>query len=108
MAGNDTNSNHIQRLQEYVDQLENRFSLQPEAKDVKKDLRIEMDRRIVYGQPSKAAFRNELSPQQMQRLLEAFQQPVTQGADLSAHQALLQALKPGQEMRCCSVKSATV
>ncbi len=95
MADSDLNSSDPQRLQEYVDQFEERRSSKPVAREAKKDLRIEMDRRIVYGRPSKAAFRNELSPQQMQRLLEAFQQPLTKEADFPAYQGTV----PGIEVK---------
>lgn len=91
----DENSSDAQRLQKYVDRFEERRSFEPVAKEAKKDLRIEMDRRIVYGRPSKAAFRNELSPEQMQRLLEAFQQPVVQGSYFSGYEGSV----PGIEVK---------
>lgn len=95
MAENDAKSDDAHSLQGYVDRLEVGHSPQPEARDVKKDLRIEMDRRIIYGRPSKAAFRNELLPEQMQRLLKAFQQPVVQGSDLAPYEGSI----PGIEVK---------
>ncbi len=89
----DVNSSDAQRLQEYVDRFEERRASEPVAKEAKKDLRIEMDRRIVYGRPSKAAFRNELSPEQMQRLLEAFQRPIAQGSDISGYEGSVPAIE---------------
>lgn len=68
-------------------------------REARQDLRIEMDRRIVYGRPSKAAFRNELTPQQMQRLLQGFQQPAAPDVDPSAYQGSIPAIevKRGEE-----------
>jgi len=69
-------------------------------REARQDLRIEMDRRIVYGRPSKAAFRNELTPQQMQRLFQGFQQPAAPDVAPSAYQGSIPAIevKRGEEV----------
>jgi len=79
-------------------------------REARQDLRIEMDRRIVYGRPSKAAFRNELTPQQMQRLLQGFQQPAAPDVDPSAYQGVIPAIevKRGEEVLFRQERDGTV
>lgn len=45
------------------------------------DLRIQMGRRVIYGETNKG-FRNELTPEDLQNLAQALRQPVTEGANL--------------------------
>lgn len=79
-------------------------------REPRQDLRIEMDRRIVYGRPSKAAFRNELTPQQMQRLFQGFQQPAAPDVNPSAYQGVIPAIevKRGDEILFRQERDGTV
>lgn len=93
MANSDVNVSDAQAFQKYIDRFEEQRSSQAEENEVKKEWRIAMDRKIVYGRPSKGRFRNELTPQQMQRLLDAFRQPVTLQDDPATYQGSVPAIE---------------
>ncbi|OWY64275.1 hypothetical protein B7486_48140 [cyanobacterium TDX16] len=50
----------------------------------KEDLRIQMGRRVVYGQTVRG-FRHELTPELLQTLTQAIRQPVTEGISPEAY-----------------------
>ncbi|MEO0825341.1 MAG: hypothetical protein AAFY67_06735 [Cyanobacteria bacterium J06642_9] len=56
-------------------------------------LRIQMGRRLVYGQMASGAFRNELNAGSMRLILDAVQRPVTPGASLEAYQGKVPAIE---------------
>lgn len=64
---------------------ENKGQKSPESEITKDDLRISAGRRVIYGETARG-FRNELTPEVLQNLAQAIQQPVTEGASLEDYQ----------------------
>ncbi len=106
MAASVINPNDASAMQEDVNQflkglanlaeiaLERQNPPEPtdEAKLQPEELRIQMGRQVVYGHMAKE-FRNDLSPERMEILMEAFQQPVAEGVDRSDYERRIPAIE---------------
>ncbi len=64
---------------------ENKGQKPPQPENTKDDLRISAGRRVIYGETARG-FRNELTPEVLQTLAQAIQQPVTEGARLEDYE----------------------
>lgn len=56
-------------------------------------LRVQMGRRVVYGQLADGPFRNELDSNSLKVIFDAIQQPVTEDADLNNYQGKVPAIE---------------
>lgn len=58
-----------------------------------KTMRIQMGRRLVYGQMARGEFRNELTPDRLKTIFDALQRPVTEGVDPKKYQGKIPAIE---------------
>ena len=70
--------------------LQSQPSSSPQPSDT---LRIQMGRRIVYGQVGDRGFRNELNSDSLKTIFDAIQRPVTEGIDFSQYQGKVPAIE---------------
>ncbi|MBD1847996.1 hypothetical protein H6F89_32435, partial [Cyanobacteria bacterium FACHB-63] len=58
-----------------------------------KTMRIQMGRRLIYGQMARGEFRNELTPDRLKTIFDALQRPVTDDVDPKKYQGKIPAIE---------------
>jgi hypothetical protein len=58
-----------------------------------KTMRIQMGRRLVYGQMARGEFRNELTPDRLKTIFDALQRPVSEDIDPKKYQGKIPAIE---------------
>lgn len=61
--------------------------------DPPKTMRIQMGRRLIYGQMARGEFRNELTPDRLKTIFDALQRPVTEDVDPKKYQGKIPAIE---------------
>lgn len=68
-------------------------SARAQQSDPPKTMRIQMGRRLVYGQMARGEFRNELTPDRLKTIFDALQRPVSEDIDPKKYQGKIPAIE---------------
>ncbi|MGG6269002.1 hypothetical protein ACQ4M3_30720 [Leptolyngbya sp. AN03gr2] len=68
-------------------------SSRAQQSDPPKTMRIQMGRRLIYGQMARGEFRNELTPDRLKTIFDALQRPVTEDVNPKKYQGKIPAIE---------------